>query len=378
MRCSVAVLAVVVILVSFFIACSKKTDTISIGVILPLTGEAAFYGQSIKNGLDISAEQINSDGGLHGSKLSLIYEDSRALPAEGVGAFQKLTSTSGVKAIVGDAVSSVTLAFAPLAEKKQIVVISPLSSAPAISQAGDYIFRNVPSDLVNGTTAADYLIGDRGFSKVGILYINNDFGIGLRDAFSQRINQLGAEVVSAESYEPESADFRSQLTKISAADPTAVFLVGYAKLAQALIQAKEMGLDMMFIGTGLMEDPNFVKTAGGAAEGVLFTQLGYDPSTSDTVVTQFVEAYANKYHDQPNIMAAYGYDALLVLAYAMSRSNMTPEDIKAQMYVVNSYHGVTGKISFDRNGDVMQPMGIRMIKDGKFVWVKRPPQSEIY
>jgi len=108
-------------------------NEVKIGVILPLTGEAAFYGESVKNGLDLAAEGANASGGIKGASISLIYEDSRAMPAEGVSAFERLASISGLSAVVGDAVSSVTLAFAPIANQREIVVMSPLSRGQAHS-----------------------------------------------------------------------------------------------------------------------------------------------------------------------------------------------------------------------------------------------------
>lgn len=364
------------LLILIMVCCStKQTTEIKIGAILPLTGDAAFYGESIKNGLDLAAKQINSHGGIKGANVHLIYEDSRALPAEGVSAFQKLVSIGGVKAIIGDAVSSVTLAFAPLADKQKIIVMSPLSSAPAISEAGDFIFRNVPSDLVNGKSAADFLIRDKGMRKFGVLFVNNDFGLGLKDAFAQRTAQLGGEVVATEAYDPGSSDFRTQLTKIASANPEAVFIVGYSELAQALVQAKEMKMTCTFIGTGLMEDPTILKNARDAANGVFFTQLGYDPTSKDSAVMKFVDGYKREFGVEPNIIAAYGYDALMVLSFAMNKSNLSPDDIKEQLYAVKNYSGVTGEISFDSNGDVTQPMGVKKIENGKFEWVKRVIES---
>lgn len=363
------VLFLVVLALTF--GCKKEPKEIKIGAILPLTGDAAFYGESVRNGVDFAAKEINSTGGIKGAPVLLVYEDSRGLPAEGVSAFQKLTTISEVKAIIGDAVSSVTLSFAPLAEKQKIVVMSPLSSAPAISQAGDYIFRNVPSDLMNGKSAADFLINGKGLKKLGVLFVNNDFGVGLKDAFAQRTAELGGKIIVTESYDLGSSDFRTQLAKIAHAHPDAVFIIGYAELAKALVQAKEMNMKNTFIGTGLLEDPNIITTARDAANGVLFTQLGYDPSSKDSVVTRFVDGYKRKFGVEPNIIAAYGYDALMVLAFAMNRSDLSPENIKKQLYAVKGYHGVTGEISFDSNGDITQPMGVKKIENGKFVWVNR-------
>jgi len=302
----------------------------------------------------------------------LIYEDSRAMPAEGVSAFERLASISGLSAVVGDAVSSVTLAFAPIANQREIVVMSPLSSAPAITDAGDFIFRNVPSDRENGRTAADFAVSEKAYGRLGVLYVNNDFGVGLEDAFSGRAAQLGAEVVATESYDPAATDFRTQLAKIHAGQPEAVFLVGYSELATALVQATELGMEADFLGTGLMEDPTFVEATRGAAEGVYFTQLPYDPTSEDPATATFVNGYRLKFGEEANIMAAYGYDALGVLISAMRTSDLTPAGIRGALYGIEDYTGPTGSIAFNQDGDITQPMGIKVVTNDGFAWVSRP------
>lgn len=368
----VFLIVVLIVTLSFaiiFSGCVKKEEKeIKIGAILPLTGDAALYGKSIKKGIDLAVDQINSKGGIKGSKVSVIFEDSKAVPADGVAAFQKLINIHKVSAVIGDAVSSVTLAFAPIAEKNKIVILSPLSSSPVLTDAGDFIFRNVPSDLYGGKVAAYFAVKDQGWKKLAILYINNDFGVGLKRVFSENVETLGSEIVASDAYEQGAKDFRTQLLKIKSTNPEAVFIVGYGEVPQILIQAKEIGLKTKFLGTGLLEDPNVIKLAKNAAEGIYFTQLQYDASLTDSLVKDFVDAFTKKYNAKPDIIAAYGYDAMKVLTYAMEGSNLTSEGIRDQLYKVKNYHGVTGDITFDKNGDVIQPMGIKTVRNGEFVW----------
>ena len=107
-----------------------------------------------------------------------------------------------------------------------------------------------------------------------------------------------------------------------------------------------------------------------AAEGIYFTQLQYHPSSNDPLVMAFVGAFTKKYNAKPDIIAAYGYDAMELLSFAIERSNLTSEGIRDQLYKVKNFHGVTGDITFDKNGDVIQPMGIKTVRNGEFVWYK--------
>jgi len=364
-------LTIMISTLSLLPGCSKKDDgVIKIGVILPLTGSAAHYGQSIRKGIDFAASAINNDGGVDGMTIQLFYEDSKANPSDGVSAYRKLRSTDGIHALIGDAVSSVTLAFAPIAEKDKVIVMSPLSSAPALTDAGDFIFRNVPSDLMNGMVAAYYCSRDRGWKNLSVLYINNDFGVGLERAFRETAKGLGSTVLVSENYEPNGSDFRTQLAKIKQESPDVLFLVGYGELATAIIQFRELGLECEIISTGLLEDPAVLEATGDASDGLYITQLQYNPQSEDEVVQRFVQGYEEKNGSAPDILAAYGYDAMMVLAEGFRESSLSPEKVRDNLYSISEFPGVTGEITFDVNGDVSQPMGIKQKLEGSFQWVE--------
>jgi branched-chain amino acid transport system substrate-binding protein len=349
---------------------ANPPSTTKIGVVIPLTGDAASIGENTKKGIDLAVEQINGAKDSKEPKIEVVYEDSRALPAEGLSAFKKL-ETDKVSMVIGDVASSVTLAIAPVAEKDKVVLLSPLSSAPAITKAGDFIFRNVPSDTLGGQIAASFTVKDRGAKSLAVLSINNEFGIGLKKSFSEKVLSLGAKVVSSQSYDQGSNDFRTQLLKIKESNPDFVFLVGYGEVSQVLIQAKQLGLKTKFIGTGLLEDPNFLKTAKNTSEGVFLTQLQYTPDSLDPQVKTFVESFKKKYGAEASIISAYGYDAMRIASQAIAKSDHTAEGIRDQLYKTQGFDGVTGQVSFDKNGDVMQPMGVKIINGSKFKWVKQ-------
>ncbi|MCK4458341.1 MAG: ABC transporter substrate-binding protein [Methanosarcinales archaeon] len=142
-------------------ACLQDTqpDEIRIGAILPLTGEAAEYGEDAKLGIDLAVEEINAAGGINGKRIQVVYEDSQATPSQGVSAIQKLTTVDKVPVIIGAMASSVTLAIAPIAEENKVVLLSPASSAPQITEAGDYIFRTEFSDAYGGKAQAELTMG---------------------------------------------------------------------------------------------------------------------------------------------------------------------------------------------------------------------------
>jgi branched-chain amino acid transport system substrate-binding protein len=341
---------------------------IKIGVLFPMTGDAASYGEKGKKAIELATEEINARGG---KKVSAIFEDSRAEPKTGVTAAQKLIDVDKTPVIVGDIVSSVTLAIAPIAEKSQVVVIAPTSSAPAITNAGNYIYRVWPSDLVEGTKISE-LAAAKGYKNVAILHLNNDHGSAIADIFKKTLEAKGGKVSLKEGYLDKATDFRPVLTKVAGLKPDAIYVAGYfADTARILKQAKELGIQAQFLGTTAIEDPEFLKLAGNTAEGMIYPlATGFDPTIIKTPqVDSFVNSYKKKYNTEPGWVEAHSYDAFM-LAYQAANSvngQVTGTSIKSYLDGVKDYEGVTGKIAFDQNGDVLKPVVFKTIKDGKFV-----------
>lgn len=361
------VLAVLLTLLS--INCGKKEqDVIKIGVITPLSGESAKYGQDIKRGYDLAIEEINALGGIKGNKLELIYEDDQGVPEKAVSAATKLIAKDNVIAILGALWSSPTLAVAPIAEKNKIILLSSGSSSPKVTNAGDYVFRNEISDEYGGEKGAEMYL-KLGYKSIAILYINNEYGTGMRDVTIKTYQRLGGKITIAESFEQNTKDFRAQLAKIKQTKPEALFLVGYKEVIWALKQMKELGIRIQVLGSTLFEDPEIPELAGDAANGVIYAYYGtFDTTSSDSLVKRFVEKFTQRYHEAPQYYAPIGYDAVNILITAMRNSTqLEGEQIKQALYKVQNFPGVSGITSFDENGDVVKPVVPKKIENGRFV-----------
>ena len=365
-------LALAVLVISMSGCGNKKpaNGAVSIGAILPLTGEAAKYGASSKNGIDLAVDEINKAGGVRGSKLSVIFEDDQGVPAKGVSGFQKLATVDKVPAVIGAMASSETLAIAPMANKSRVVLLSPMSSNPSITKSGDYVFRNCISDLTEGSEMAKYASGKLHVKKAAILYINNDYGVGLRDVFRKNLVKLGGQVVASEGFAQAATDFRSQLAKIKALNPDAVYVVGYNEMIQIFKQAKQLGLRTQFLSTIMLNDPGLVKQTGGASDGAILTAWAYDPQSKDRAMQSFVSAFKNRYGAEPDVFAAQAYDAAKLIAKAISDSGAGAEDIKKGLYGIKNYPGASGTTSFDSNGDVSKPLRFLRVSNGTFIAAK--------
>lgn len=368
----IALVAVIVIAVVVFVM-QKERQTqqgIKIGAILPLTGDGAKYGVAAKRAIDLVMLDVNKGGGVNGKIVTVVYEDTRGVGKDGVSAIQKLITVDKVPAVIGGLFSSVTLAVAPIAEKNHVVLLSPTSSAPKITDAGEYIFRNCASDVFEGKVMADAAAQKLKIEKVAILYINNDYGVGIASVFKKTLAVHGGQVVAEEAFSQGSTDFRTQLTKIAALKLDGIYIVGYKELGHLLKQAKEIGLKRQFMSTVMFEDPDILSTAGDAAEGVIYSARAYDQSSDEPHVKEFVTSFKQHYGEEPDIFAAYAYDAARILVQVMTEKGASADAIKQGIYAIRDFPGVTGSTSFDENGDVIQPAYLKTVENGKFTWFK--------
>ena len=345
-------LSVVFILLIFQLNCTKKSDeVIKIGVIAPLTGDVATYGEWFKNAVEIAKKEINERGGVLGKKIEIIYEDSKADPTTAVTVAQKLISIDKVHAILGPAASGATLSVAPIAEKARIVLLTPISSSYKITYSGDYIFRIAPSDALQGIIAAEWTFNTLGYRTAGILYVNNDYGDGLNREFAKNFEKLGGKVLIAESSAQNTTDFRSQLAKLKNAKPDFVFVAVYPReTGNVAKQWKELGLEIPIIGTDAFHDKQVLEIARNAADGIRFTDVA---DVKSQEFDSFAQKYQSAYGKEANIVSAESYDGLKILALAIQNAgNLKSDKIKDALYKIQDYKGASGIISFDENGDV--------------------------
>ena len=369
MKKSMGLISIALIaLIGLTVSCAKEPKEIKIGAILPLTGDAAVWGTSLKEGMDLALEEINENGGIQGKPIKLIYEDDKANPADGVAAVQKLLVTDKVKGIVGVANSSVALAIIPIITKEKVIFVSGGASSPKLTGSSPYFFRTWPSDIQEAYAMAKFAVKDKGYKNIAILYINNEYGIGLKESFSRKVLEYGGAILGAELFEQEATDFRTQISKIKALNPEAIYVIGNPKeMARCIRQIKELGIKTQLLSISTLNEPEIVpQIAGDAIEGIFVTDVSFDPKSSDPNTQNFISKFRAKYNKEPGILTVTGYDALKVLSYAMSKVGFDADRIAAELRELKDYPGAGGKLSFTEGGDVIRPVRIAIVKDGKF------------
>lgn len=339
-------------------------SSLKLGAVLPLTGQAAIYGQNSQHGIQLAVDAANSQGGVNGRKVEVVFEDSKGDAKTGVAAAHKLTSQDRVPAIFDDAVSSVALAVVPIIDEAKVVLISTGSTNPDLSGRSRYFFRTWNSDTEEGRFSAQFARNVMKWGTGCALYIDNDYGRGLYEVFKRNLEQVGGKVVAAETFSKDDSDFKNQLAKLKSQGGEFLYLVSYPeKVPTILKQIKELGLTHKLIGSTTMEDPKIVEAAGEAAEGLIYP---YPVAPSGAETMAFKEAYRKKYGADPGTCCAEGYDNASLIIHCLRQGAASGLEIQEQLRKVKDWPGVSGLITFDDNGDVHKPMQMKVIRKGHF------------
>ena len=344
---------------------APPAENITLGAVLPLTGEASLYGTNTRKGIDLAIEQANADGGVNGQMVEVVYEDSRATARDGVTGAQKLLSQHDVPVIFDDAVSSVALAVLPVIHEAGVVMISSGSTNPSLSGASPFFFRTWNSDSEEGRFSALHARDALGMERGAGLFVDNDYGRGLYDVFKANFEGEGGKMVAFETFLQADSDFRDQILKLRDADAEFIYLISYPeKIPQILQQMRQYEVSQRVIGTVTMEDPEIPAQAGEAAEGVLFP---YPVDPSGQAVESFNAAYSAKYGEDPGICTHQGYDNAQLVIAALRDGARSGAEIAEALRKVREWPGASGPITFDENGDVHKPMAMKEIRGGKFI-----------
>ena len=340
-----------------------KSDAISIGVVLPLTGHLAAAGELMKHGFDLALSEVNN-GQLGNPQFKFIIEDGASTPEGAVAAFNKLIHEDGVSVILGPASSSATEAAFPVAQENQVVAISPTSGARGLSAIGDFVFRIPLATDVVVAKGIPVTYAKLGYQRVATMYDETDgFSTDRDKALQEAFTATGVEVLTTEPFQSGDTDFSAQLTRIQGLNPDAIFVSALPpEKPLILVQADELGISVPFVVSSLTNIE--VAAAGAAAEGAI-TFIDWLP-TDDTPGNQaFVKAYSATYGMEPNAFVAASYATVYILAEAIKNAQSTDSAaIRDALANIMDFDTVFGKFSFNADGDAVYAPGVLVVKDG--------------
>lgn len=346
---------------------TEKNSPIKIGAMLPLSGDLAEYGESGKQGLTIALDEFKAKH--KDLTCDIIIEDDKADVKVALSSLNKLITTDNVKIVVGAMASGVTLGVAPTANKKKIILIAPTSTASDVTNAGDYIFRVCVSDAYEGKSMADYITNNFKDKRVGVVYINNDYGVGLKKNFIESATAEKLNIVLENGYNPTQKDFRSIINKLKSEKVELLYIVAQKEQIVFFSQCKEQNYKPQFTGSTMIEDNDLLSKLGNFLNGTFYTYRSYNATDTGATTKYFVDTYKKKFNKVPDFYAASVYDATklaLQTAFDCSTNNTDP---KTYLYSVKNFNGVTGLITFDKNGDVQQGFSIKAVKEEHFTFI---------
>lgn len=351
---------------------TETTGTYKFGGLGPLTGEAAIYGNAVKNGAQIAVDEINAKGG---TQIELMFQDDVADGETSINAYNKLLD-DGMQVLVGPTTTGAALAVSAKAYENRVFCLTPSASSTDVIDGKDDMFQVCFTDPNQGSGSATYIAANMPGKKIAVIYRNDDaYSQGIRDTFVSQAATEGLDIVYQGTFTKDTAtDFSVQLTAAQNAGADLVFMPIYYQPASVILtQAHQMGYAPTFFGVdgmdGILDMPGFDTTL---AEGlVLMTPFCATVESSKS----FVDAYVAAYGTTPNQFAADAYDGVYIVKAALEQAgctaDMSNEEIcDALVSAITSlkFTGLTGTdMSWNAEGQVSKAPTAYVVKDGQYV-----------
>ena len=349
---------------------STPVEPLLVGEVASLTGPEAEFGQSTRNGVELAIAQANADGGVAGRPVALRVYDDQSSPEGAARVLRRLLEQDRVVAVLGEATSANSLAMAPIAQAARVPMVTPASTNPGVTAAGDFVFRACFSDAFQGLAMARFAREDLKLERVAVLTeAGSAYSEGLGSEFAARFQELRGTVVSRGSYAKGSTDFRAPLQAARDAGAQAVYLPGYvAEVVRIAEQARQLGAPWTLLGGDGWDSEQLFETGGGWLEGAYLTSH-YSPHSPG--IEDFVGAYQRAFGALPDAYAALAYDAGRLLIDALRRAPAASGPaLRDALAATSGFRGVTGDIRFDGQRNAIKPAVVLRIEGGRFQLVR--------
>jgi branched-chain amino acid transport system substrate-binding protein len=352
----------------------KSKGDVIIGVAAPWSS----LEDKLWNGIEMARREINSSGGVLGRKIRIIKGDDEASVTKGLVVTQQFVENKDLVAVLGHYNSYVSISVSIIYQYYGILMLSPMSTSPKLTDRGfGLIFRNIPSDAAFGKKLADFS-KKMGYKSMVIYHANDEYGKGLANAFEMQAEKDGIQILDRISYDSLSTprQFRKDLSywkKNYYFD--AIFLAGVTpQVAQFIREARDLGIMVPIVGGDGLDSPELLQIVGEERGNDIYVGSVFNPESSKEKVRKFVQKFKKIYGIIPDAAAAQGYDALMVLAYAIKRAGSTvPGKIADALHSIKNWKGVTENHTFNERGDVVdKAIVIKIVEKGKF----RYPNTE--
>ena len=365
--------SILMILIVFLSGCSTSSIQLSNQEIViasanPMSGNSSDSGQMKVKAIQLAFDEVNRGGGINGRKLKLVVGDDASSSKEAHKLATKLAADPTVLAVIGHWNSANTIATRNVYNGAGIPVLTDSVKKIITDGTTPYIFQILPSDKSEAEKIADYSFHKLNLKKIAIIYVNNDYSIGMKDYFYERMQLLGGDITATEIFfEGRTEDFTTELTKIKNSQPEGIFISGYyievAKIAQ---QARRMGMNLPIICPNGINSQELIRLGGTAVEGIKFNGFFYS-GIKQNGSEEFAQAFKNRYGIEPDTFAALAYDSAQMLIQGIRKNGASREGLYQYLSDLKGYQGVAGNVTFGENHDAEIPMITLTVKDGKIV-----------
>ena len=334
-------------------------NVIKVGVLMPISGPASYFGVMGKEGIELALELVNRGAGINGSRIQVQYEDSACSPLQATNTVKRVLEQFKPHIVVGEECSDASLAIAPILEQARVPMLNAGSATNQLTESGyKYVFRIFPNAQQQGVP-----LGRNAYAKLNartavLLHEKTNAGVDNADGFAKEFEAAGGKIVARIDFGRDVNDFTPIATRIAALGkidvlPTFGLEGQQVRLSQALAQAKVVkGGGGNAIQMGSIWLPwGFDAKAGQAALGYIRI-VQFDPTEKRKIVTDFNAAFRAKYgaDKTPTHINAHAYDAIMLIAEAMRRGAKDSESLRDQLSKMKDVEVTTGKITFDAKG----------------------------
>jgi branched-chain amino acid transport system substrate-binding protein len=360
-----------------FAVAGTASAQVKFGMAGPITGPSAATGAQMKNGVDQAAEDINKAGGILGQKIVVSYGDDVSDPKQGVSVANKFAA-DGVKFVIGDYNSGVTIPSSLVYQENGILEITPASTNPTVTERKMWnIFRVCGRDDQQGKVAGGYILKHFKGKKIAVVHDKTTYGKGLADEMKKAINAGGMKEVLYEGINTGEKDYSALVSKIKQSGADLVYFGGlYTEGGLIVRQMRDQGVKAPLMGGDGITSDEFASVGGPGVEGTLMT-YGPDPRNKPEA-KKIVEEFRHRAQPfEPEAYTLYSYAGVQVIKQAAEAAkSLDPKKVAEKMHSGMKFKTVLGDLSFDKKGDITKLDYVMYIwkKDasGKVTYVECP------
>jgi branched-chain amino acid transport system substrate-binding protein len=343
---------------------------IPIGIAVAQTSNVALLGEEEVIGARVAEKYFNAHGGVNGTPIKLIFQDTGGDEAGAINSFQNLINRDKVVGIVGPTLSQQAFSADPIADRAKVPVIGPSNTAKGIPQIGEYVGRvSAPVAVVAPNALKQVLKDHPGIKKVAVLYAQNDaFNTSESGTFQETVKKMGLQIATIQKFQTTDTDFTTQVTAVLGAKVDLAIVSGLSADGGNLVkQLRQLGYKGPIIGGNGLNTANIFPVCGQYCEGIIIAQA-YSPSADpkNAINKAMVKEYRDKYKKDPPQFMAQTFTAVQVFVEALkkvegvNKKKITQMDLAKVRVDLNkqirtgTYLTPIGKISLDKEGEIHQ------------------------